>query len=821
MPPYDAATPVARQIWDLGATTAKTHMPHCTPFNLPAGGVLTLNQSLVVTLTRNAQFSPVCSGAAIATDGANISNSTVVNLRDPFYASIAPQLYAIATATVISYLLVIILFITPGTFFANGARRGNAGRGNGFLSRRGMISGSYGSSSVVGVGRRPWLQKVAALSVAVSLTIATADTFRYAEQQYNNGYSNALELVQDVAAGVEIRVVQVISDTFLWLALVQTLIRLFPRHKEKVTIKWLGFALISFDTVFSILNNFVYQSAKSRPRRFSDAIPALSYLFELAIGLIYASCVIYYSLIKRRFAFWHRKMRNICLVAFLGMAAVLVPIVFFVLDVANSDLAGWGDYIRWVGAAAASVVVWEWVERIEALERDERKDGVLGREIFDGDEMVEFTPSEEITWPGRHHDQSNDEGRGFGSAGGSGGGLRSRMPFHSRPAEDTSNPDANRALSMLVNARHPSAPLQAVTPVSRTDTSSASTIYQVRRIAYPSPSPQLVEAVEHEGNLLPKEIPSDQSDATIGSAAPAEDEDRQHGPLPLSSQATAPPPPSRDLVPLWRTVQNPFKRKRALPPAEVAGAQSTDESAASTPTKTKAGQSMKSRLGGIRVARNRRSEANGRGEAETSDLPVTVIPAQPRGQRTWSPDDLRDPVLDECNEAEVEAEVHALEREHAQVPFAPNSSVVHPPPTVRPDLPITIIPAPSRGQRAWSPQDLEGPSRSTTTSPQSISSLNQLPNGTLVSRRGTLMISENEQRNAAGARRSLYSRTSPLSMRSTPESATGNGGSPVDISQDRPLEAQNQPLEDEMAHDATHAAQQQPGDIGDGPGSST
>ena len=783
MPPYDAAPPIARQIWGSGVTTTKTHMPRCTPFKLPSGGVLTLNQSLVVTLTRNAQFSPVCSGAAIATDGANIQNSTVLDIRDPFYASIAPQLYAIATATVISYLLVIILFVTPGTFFVSGARQGNAGRSNGFLSRRGMISGSYGSSSLVGVGRRPWLQKIAALSVAVSLTIATSDTFKYAEQQYDNGYSNAPELVQDVAAGLEIRVVQVISDTFLWLALVQTLIRLFPRHKEKVTIKWLGFALILFDTVFSILNNFVYQSAKSRPRRFSDAIPALSYLFELAIGLIYASCVIYYSLIKRRFAFWHRKMRNICLVAVLSMAAVLVPIVFFVLDVANSDLAGWGDYVRWVGAAASSVVVWEWVERIEALERDERKDGVLGREIFDGDEMVEFMPSEEVTWPGGHHNRSNDDGRGFGGAGGTGGGLRSRMPFQSRPVDDTESPHVNRAHSMLINARHPSAPPQAVTPVSRTDTSSASTIYQVRRIAYPSPSPQLVEAVEQEGNVLPKEISSDQSDATVGSAAPAQDEDGQHGPLPLSSQGTA-PPPKRDSVPSWRTVQNPFKRKRALPPAEVAGAQSIDENATSTPAKAKASQRMKSRLGGINVARKRRPEANGRGEFDTGDLPVTIIPAQARGQRTWSPDDLRDPVLDEDDEAVVEAEAQALEQEHAQVPVSSNGSVVHPPPNASPDLPITIIAAPSRGQRAWSPQDLEDLSRCTTTTPQSISSLNPLPNGALVSRRGTLMISENDQRNAAGARRSLYSRTSPLSIRSASASANGYGSSSVENAQD-------------------------------------
>jgi hypothetical protein len=97
----------------------------------------------------------------------------VVNFRDPFYASIAPQFFAIAAATVVAYLLVIIIFITPGAFFVGGP-----GGGRAFLGRRGMISGTYGSSSVVGIGRRPWLQKIAALTVAISLTIASADTFK-------------------------------------------------------------------------------------------------------------------------------------------------------------------------------------------------------------------------------------------------------------------------------------------------------------------------------------------------------------------------------------------------------------------------------------------------------------------------------------------------------------------------------------------------------------------------------------------------------------------------------------------------------------------
>src|ERR1700744_170277 len=79
-------------------------------------------------------------------------------------------------------------------------------------------------------------------------------------------------------------------------------------------------------------------------------------------------------------------MWHLTLVALLSIVAIATPVVFFITDLANPSIAGWGDYFRWVGAAAASVIVWEWVERIEALEREEKKDGILGTEVFDGDD---------------------------------------------------------------------------------------------------------------------------------------------------------------------------------------------------------------------------------------------------------------------------------------------------------------------------------------------------------------------------------------------------------------------------------------------------
>ncbi|KAL1965683.1 hypothetical protein VTN77DRAFT_5183 [Rasamsonia byssochlamydoides] len=637
----DAARRLARrQIWARPTTThTSTVDPTCTPFLLPSNGVLNLNRTYSITLTENVVYQPACTGAVDSSQG---DPSAVIDSKDPFYSSTSPQLYAIGCMTVVSYVLVIILLITPRTFYIGGP-----GGGGNFLGRHG---GSYsGSSSVVGVGGRPWLQKVAALSVAVSLTIATVDSFRVAEQQYNYGYMDATALTNEVLDGTEIRIVRVISSTFLWLAQVQTLIRLFPRHKEKVMIKWAGFALIVLDTIFAILDNFVAHGSSTHPRLFDDAIPALSYLFELALNLLYAAWVIFYSLSKHRFAFFHPKMRNICLVALLSLVAVFIPVVFFVMDISQPDVAGWGEYIRWVGSAAASVVVWEWVERIEALERDERKDGILGREIFDGDEMLEITPSEEIDWPRQSGGHGNDCGRGTGACSSSPawGGLshrplrRTRVGFqrNSRARRDVPGSTDHENVGSIELHRtgpaHPTPPPAALTPVSRADTTSAaSTVYYVRYHPVTSPTPpvQTASAPPEEGHYQPKEAAATTEHQSSSNSSNNLEMGRNEGPwatVPLVQDAR------------WFSIANLFRRRRTSPPQEVATAQEQEHSEAAEvdglDEKHTGSWHLRSRMNQVLSLHRSKSpqESDGRGTARP--LTVTVIPPRGRTQQTWSP----------------------------------------------------------------------------------------------------------------------------------------------------------------------------------------
>lgn len=716
-------------------------------------GVIIFNEDQTTTLEARVTFKLPCENPDPIISPDTTGNASVIGFQDPFYASISPQIYVLSATTVISYILVILIFITPRTFFIGGP-----GGGSGFLGRRGMLPGSHGSSPVIGVGRRPLLQKIATVTVAVSLTIATADTFQVAKAQYNEGYMDSSLLVDDVVGSLEIRIIRVISDSFLWLAQVQTLIRLFPRHKEKVTIKWLGFAMVSFDTIFSILDSFVSGNSRTRPRSFQDVIPALNYLFELSISIIYASCVVYYCLSKRRFAFWHPKMKNICLVALISLVSVAIPAVFFVLDISQPDLAGWGEYIRWVGAAAASVVVWEWVERIESLERDERKDGILGREIFDGDEMLHMTPSDDSHWRGHDHNGGDDGGHRKGIAGGIAGQydrLRARLPLRKRrrvgpsdgitPGADALNVTSSR---MPGNAQlvHPAE--QLVTP-SRSDTGSAtSTVYAIRYHNLTSPSPNFQQNVTEpsQQGAGVVDVPKTVSDPSGSDTAPSSGDKE----MALNPPNTKTEPEAGRILPrhIWQTVPNPFKRRRAEPPAEVADAQ-----IASGIRRSPIDSRMNMRGRFEAFASAQKDRFSNRGSVSIAPLPVTVIPAPRTNDRTWSPDDVRDGRPSDAS--------------NGQSPDSgggnPQTSTSGPPR----ESGILNIPAPVPG-RTWSPEDAENlgsQSTPTQTVQMPAAAASALPmsrnldgSQTVYTSRGSLTISESDSRAFATPRRSTYTR---------------------------------------------------------------
>lgn len=583
---------------------------------------------------------PPLEGSSLTDPDSSDNDHKFSNFRDPFYATLFPMCYVLAATTVVAYMLVIMLFVTPRSFLDGGIV---------YLGRRGFTNSSSGG---VNIGGRPWLQKVAALTVAISLTVATADTFRVAELQYKWGIQNARKLQLEVMGSTELKVIRLISDTFLWLAQAQTLIRLFPRQREKIIIKWAAFALITLDVIFSAINSFQFSedgvTGTSRPNSFVHPIPALSYLFQVALGILYAAWVIYYSLMKKRYAFYHPLMKNICLVAIMSIVSVIVPVVFFILDVSKPSFTRWGDYVRWVGAAAASVVVWEWVERIEALEREEKKDGILGREVFDGDDTLEVNAAE-FPWLRQFRNRKafngNDSGddRPQGAPTGASwpgvSAITNRYRGQNDMPPDSNNTQPQTTMGNILRPHiWPTRPAPAATPVSRTDSASAaSTVYHVR---YQPTS----EATTRTPDIMAQQSMVDLSRQNSIPRSQHTSDD-----LTSSNQATGPngavwmPLPRRS-VDVDATASGTSQAGwRTLTPATAPASNREDDGSPSdgprheperlsSPGSRDAGRrwDLRARLEEFAANQAERIRERIRPTTDTENLPVTVIPAPPR-----------------------------------------------------------------------------------------------------------------------------------------------------------------------------------------------
>ncbi|KAL9056012.1 MAG: hypothetical protein Q9162_003191 [Coniocarpon cinnabarinum] len=644
-----------RQLWALPTPTSTAGADACSAFTIPSGGSIVINNSSTITLSTTAVYQPPCSGGPALLDADGASVQPVDSYHDPFYASVTPQVYIVALTTAMAWLLMIALVLFQPSYNGTSARslvqpwRRGDGLSSLFNSR----------SSPLPLGSRPWLQRFAALMVVIALTTVTADTFRNAQGQYNNGYSNASELRNDVAGSLEVctsycrkstklltdaqvRVIRVISDLFLWLAQIQTLIRLFPRRREKLIIKWVGFVLTLLDIIFSCLNSFYIDTGDTddRPRRYQDAIPALSYLFQLALNLLYAAWVLYFVMTKRRYAFYHYLMPEICIVAGVGLLSISVPVVFFLVDILEPDVSTWGDYFRWVGSAAASIIIWEWVERIEYLEREEKKDGILGREIFDEDD---FDPDAPDGRPQRRHiDHSEtrtdlfqryqnlkfknekieaalrcltfrDKSRGEQSGDG--------MSKEDNSLEQAQERKIEPAQEFHSSAVEASAPASIESPIDRNfENSPGSTIYAVHY--HPTSQTPTTTNDHTRQECEPPGAAADSGQSRPGLASIDAEK-------PVASSEYH-PGAERFLPSSWLRSMNIFRKTRQSPPVEVKNALSMQQGSRHDTNKTGSSAKIFSDHQGATQSR-----------AVLAPRQPTVIPPPVHGTDPWTPDSIR------------------------------------------------------------------------------------------------------------------------------------------------------------------------------------
>lgn len=385
------AIPPSRVSNDITSPTATAT---CPEYFVPAGTLAFYDSNSksmkTVDITASGLYYPNCE----ARTNPKISNyesligSSYLGYHDPFHGSVIPIAYSLSATTVVAWLLFILLLISQKP--------------------------------------RPLFQKFATLFVAVSLTVFLAQATQVLESQYYKGYHDSEELRQKIFGGLAFRILEVLMTLIVWLAHLQVLLRLFDRQKERQIIKVIGIVLAVIDTTLWCLVNF-FVPYHSDNKYIRDIIPVLAYLFQISLSVMYLGLVALYSFRKRQFAYSFRMQskskynkyksgfspsytntdngiysnnitnsysssnnssrQNSLLVAIISLVSVSLPLVFFIIDISQYWLTGWSEFIRWVSDVSASVVVWEWVDVIEKQERQQQKNGVLGRPIFDEEDQ--------------------------------------------------------------------------------------------------------------------------------------------------------------------------------------------------------------------------------------------------------------------------------------------------------------------------------------------------------------------------------------------------------------------------------------------------
>lgn len=302
----------------------------------------------------------------------------------------------------------------------------------------------------------------------------------------------------------------------------------------------------------------------------------------------------------------------------------------------------------------------------------------------------------------------------------SGTGFQQRRNYTSRSVAPDSRAMASGALP--ANSQHAQniPPPTTATPISRTDTTSAeSTLYAVRYHPIEGPSPPIPEETQAQE---PKDL-SETSDPP--STGKPQDESKEEESSSNLVRAPLPQIPPHGEIFKWIAANNPFKRRRASPPPEVAIAQAVDRGPPRPSQKKEVDRNerwnVKSKLENFAVSQREKMKSRSEGRITETSLPVTVIPAQPRGQRTWSPQYYEDQMSQQGNSEQTAGS--SDRQEQNQTPdYDPHHTQAAP---VNPHyVPLPPQPRPGYGDR-YSPN----------------SSI-----GRLLSRKGTLTFNEEEGR---------------------------------------------------------------------------
>lgn len=236
--------------------------------------------------------------------------------------------------------------------------------------------------------KRPKYQLLTVCITAASIVVIFVRVSAFLQNQARHGYYDGNELSDYLETDSAICLLQPINGFFLTMAQIQVLLPIFVRRKERAVVFWIGLVLSLTRFALSVVSAVYgkFQNDGSELGESKDAVTVVAYLFQIAMSIMYAACLVYFGIVNYTIAY----RPEVLLLACISHLAAVAPVVLFLLDILESYIDAWSDFADISALMASSIVAWEWIDRVTAMERSIQARSVLGRPYYDENEKPAF-----------------------------------------------------------------------------------------------------------------------------------------------------------------------------------------------------------------------------------------------------------------------------------------------------------------------------------------------------------------------------------------------------------------------------------------------
>ncbi|CCH44933.1 pH-response regulator protein [Wickerhamomyces ciferrii] len=222
-----------------------------------------------------------------------------------------------------------------------------------------------------------WLLRVGSLLASINLVILIVRAIIFLSRQHALGVSDGAKLLDDLQSDEVFNIIDFIFVLIAQFAQVQIIIRLFSRVKEKRVSFILGGLLsICAQVIWGVSTFSNFDQTEDSD---ISILPAFTYLLRIALATMYSGLIIIYMLGKRNFIF----QKSIILLTILTFLVINLQIAFFITDISNIWVSELSEIFNTTIYVSVTVIPWEWINRVHALERHQQREGVLGRPVYE------------------------------------------------------------------------------------------------------------------------------------------------------------------------------------------------------------------------------------------------------------------------------------------------------------------------------------------------------------------------------------------------------------------------------------------------------